>query len=59
MAISKEMKGNFTALLKSLNYEVRETDFGLAAIKEFDSDFIDIHISVGEIFDMSSGLSYL
>lgn len=58
MAISKEMKGNFTALLKSLNYEVRETDFGLAAIKEFDSDFIDIHISVGEIFDMSSGLSY-
>lgn len=58
MAISKEDQGNFTALLKSLGYELRKTDFGLAATRKFDSDFIDVHISVGKIYDISSGLSY-
>lgn len=58
MAISKEEQGNFTALLKSLGYELRKTDFGLAATRKFDSDFIDVHISVGKIYDISSGLSY-
>ena len=58
MAVSKEEKGNFTALLKSLDYKLRSTEFGLAASKKFDSDFIDVHISVGKIYDMSTGLSY-
>ena len=58
MVISKEEQGNFTALLKSLDYELRDTEFGLAATKKFNSDFIDIHISVGKIYDISSGLSY-
>lgn len=58
MAISKEEQGNFIALLKSLGYELRDTEFGLAATKSFDSDFIDVHISVGKIYDISSGLSY-
>lgn len=58
MAIAKEEKGNFTALLKGLDYELRGTEFGLAASKKFDSDFIDVHISVGKIYDMSTGLSY-
>lgn len=31
MAISKEEQGNFIALLKSLGYELRDTEFGLAA----------------------------
>lgn len=58
LAISKEEQGNFIALLKSLGYELRKTEFGLAATKKFDSDFIDVHISVGKIYDISSGLSY-
>lgn len=58
VAISEEGQGNFIALLKSLNYELRDTDFGLAATKKFDSDFIDVRISVGKIHDISSGLSY-
>ncbi|KEQ57449.1 Nucleotidyl transferase of unknown function protein [Marine Group I thaumarchaeote SCGC RSA3] len=58
MAISKEEQGSFTALLKSLGYELRNTEFGLAATKSFDSDFIDVHISVDKIYDISSGLSY-
>ncbi|MGI0009239.1 MAG: nucleotidyltransferase domain-containing protein [Nitrosopumilaceae archaeon] len=58
MAVAKEEKGNFTALLKSLKYELRDTEFGLAASKKFDSDFIDVHISVGKIYDMSTKLSY-
>ncbi|MGI0087324.1 MAG: hypothetical protein ACREBI_05130 [Nitrosotalea sp.] len=58
MVIAKEEKGRFTALLKSLDYELRDTEFGMAASKPFDSDFIDVHISVGNIYDMSSGKSY-
>jgi len=58
IGIAREEKGNFIALFKELRYKLRDTSFGLAASKKFDSDFIDIHISVGKIFDMSSGLSY-
>ncbi len=58
MAVAKEEKGKFTALLKDLHYKLRDTDFGLAASKKFDSDFIDVHISVGKIYDMSTDHSY-
>jgi hypothetical protein len=58
MAVAKEERGKFTALLKDLNYDLRDTEFGLAASKKFDSDFIDVHISVGEIYDISTGNSY-
>lgn len=58
MAVLKEEKGKFTALLKNLGYKLRDTDFGLAASKKFDSDFIDVHISVGKIYDISTKLSY-
>jgi hypothetical protein len=58
MAVAKEEKGKFTALLKSLDYKLRDTEFGLAASKKFDSDFIDVHMSVGKIYDMSTGNSY-
>lgn len=58
MTISKEEQGNFIALLKSLGYALRDTEFGLAATKSFGTDFIDVHISVGKIYDISSGLSY-
>ena len=58
MAVSKEMRGNFVALLKNQNYKLRDTSFGIAASKKFDSDFIKVHISVGKIYDESSDLSY-
>lgn len=58
MAIGKEQRGGFLGLLKSLDYKPRTTEFGIAASKRFDSDFIDVHISVGKIFDISSGLQY-
>jgi hypothetical protein len=58
MAVAKEERGKFTALLKGLGYELRDTEFGLAASKKFDSDFIDVHISVGKIYDISTGNSY-
>ncbi len=58
MAIAKEGQGDFIALLKGLGYEIRDTEFGLAATKKSGSDFIDVHISVGKIYDVSSGLSY-
>lgn len=58
MAVAKEERGKFTALLKGLGYELRDAEFGLAASKKFDSDFIDVHISVGKIYDISTGNSY-
>lgn len=58
IAIAKKETGKFRALLKDLDYKLRETDFGIAASKKFYSDFIDVHISIGEIYDMSSSLSY-
>lgn len=58
MAVAKEEKGKLTALLKSLEYKLRDTEFGIAASKKFGSDFIDIHISVGKIYDISTKLSY-
>lgn len=58
MAIDKEMRGSLLAFLKSLKYGTRATEFGIAAIKRFDSDFVDIHISVGKIYDISTGLHY-
>ncbi|MEX0656320.1 MAG: hypothetical protein WD154_02095 [Nitrosopumilaceae archaeon] len=58
IAVGKEEKGKFTALLKSLGYKLRNTEFGIAASKKFDSDFIDVHISIGKIYDMSTRLSY-
>ncbi len=58
LAIGKEERGKFIALLKSLRYVPRPTDFGIAASRKFNSDFIDIHISFGKIYDISTGLSY-
>lgn len=58
MAIAKEMRGSVLAFLKSLKYGTRDTEFGIAARKRFDSDFVDVHISVGKIYDISTGLHY-
>lgn len=50
--------GRLIALLKSLGYEVKEAKFGLVGSKKLDGGFIDLHISVSEIWDMSTNKRY-
>jgi len=56
--ILKKETGRLIALLKNLGYEVRKTDFGLAGKRKFNNDFIDLHISTGGIFDISTKKTY-
>jgi len=58
LVTTKEALGNLKALLKFLGYSSRDTEFGVAGSKKFNEGFIDMHISVGRIFDMSTGLTY-
>lgn len=51
--------GKLIALLKNLGYEVRKTEFGLVGKRKFNNDFIDLHISTGGIFDISTNKTYL
>lgn len=46
------------SLLRDLGYTFRDTEFGIAGNKPFNEGFIDIHISVGKIFDTSTGFTY-
>lgn len=57
LVTTKEALGKLKGLLEYLGYEYRETEFGIAGSKRFNDGFIDIHISVGKIFDISTGLS--
>jgi hypothetical protein len=50
--------GRLIALLKSLGYEVKEAKFGLVGSKKLDGGFIDLHISIGEIWDISTNKRY-
>lgn len=50
--------GRLIALLKSMGYEVKETKFGLVGRKKLDGGFIDLHISIGEIWDISTNKRY-
>jgi hypothetical protein len=50
--------GRLKGLLKSLSYSVRDTEFGLAGSKRLNKGFIDLHISVGRIYDVSTGKEY-
>ena len=54
----REALGNLKALLQYLGYLTRDTEFGVAGSRKFNEGFIDLHISVGKIFDMSTGLTY-
>ena len=58
LVTTKEALGDLKALLKFLGYSSRDTEFGVAGSKKFNEGFIDMHISVGRIFDMSTGLTY-
>lgn len=50
--------GELKGLLKALGYSIRDTEFGLAGAKNLDGGFIDLHISVGKITDISTGKDY-
>jgi hypothetical protein len=58
LVVTREALGNLKALLQYLGYLTRDTEFGVAGSKKFNEGFIDLHISVGKIFDMSTGLTY-
>jgi len=57
LVTTKEALGRLKALLQYLGYQYRETEFGIAGSKRFNQGFIDIHISIGNILDISTGLS--
>lgn len=57
VTVKKEM-GKLIALLKTINYKVEETEFGLKGNKSINKGTIDFHISVDEVFDVSTGKRY-
>ncbi|MDH5779070.1 MAG: nucleotidyl transferase AbiEii/AbiGii toxin family protein [Candidatus Bathyarchaeota archaeon] len=58
LVITREALWKFEGLLRESGYTLRETEFGIAGSKPFNEGFIDIHVSVGKIFDMSSSITY-
>ena len=58
LVTTKETLGNLKALLQYLGYTLRDTEFGVAGSKKYNEGFIDLHISIGKIFDMSTSLAY-
>ena len=58
LVITLEALWKFEGLLRELGYTLRETEFGIAGSKPFNEGFIDIHVSVGKIFDMSTNITY-
>jgi len=50
--------GELKGLLKKLGYAIRDTEFGMAGSKTLNGGFIDLHISVGRIYDISTGKEY-
>jgi len=58
LVADKPTLGRLKGLLKSLSYSIRDTEFGLAGSKHLNKGFIDLHISVGRIYDVSTGKEY-
>jgi hypothetical protein len=58
LVADKPALGRLKGLLKSLSYSVRDTEFGLAGSKHLNKGFIDLHISVARIYDVSTGKEY-
>lgn len=58
LVADKPVIGGLKGLLKSLGYSIRDTEFGLAGSKRLNKGFIDLHISVGRIYDLSTGKEY-
>jgi predicted nucleotidyltransferase len=58
LVADKPTLGKLRGLLKSLGYVIRDTEFGIAGKKKLNAAFIDLHISVGRIYDISTGKEY-
>jgi hypothetical protein len=58
LVADKPTLGKLKGLLKSLGYFIRDTEFGIAGSKKLNGGFIDLHISVGRIYDVSTGKEY-
>lgn len=58
LVTTREGSWKFKSLLRDLGYTFRDTEFGIAGSKPFNEGFIDIHVSVGKILDMSTGFTY-
>lgn len=58
LVADKPTLGKLKGLLKSLDYSIRDTEFGIAGAKKLNGGFIDLHMSVGKIYDMSTGKEY-
>ncbi len=58
LVADKRTLGKLKGLLKSLGYSIRDTEFGIAEKKKLNGGFIDLHISVGRVYDISTGKEY-
>ena len=58
LVADKPTLSKLKGLLKSLGYSTRNTEFGIAGSKKLNGGFIDLHISVGRIYDLSTGKEY-
>lgn len=57
MVTTKEALGKLKGLFQYLGYECRDTEFGVAGSKKFNEGFIDLHISIESILDVSTGIA--
>jgi len=55
---SKKDIGGLIALLKDLGYKVKETQFGLKGKKKLNGGFINLDISIHEVWDVSTDKRY-
>ena len=58
LVADKPTLGKLKGLIKKLGYSIRDTEFGIAGKKKLNGGFIDLHTSVGRIYDMSTGKEY-
>lgn len=58
LVADKPTTGKLTGLMTSLDYRIRNTEFGLAGSKRLNGGFVDLHISIGKIHDISTGNDY-
>lgn len=58
LVADKPTLGKLKGLLKSLGYSIRGTEFGTAGEKKLNGGFIELHMSVGRIYDLSAKKEY-
>jgi len=58
LVADKPALGKLKGLLTSLGYSIRDTEFGIAGSKKLNGGLIDLHISVGRIYDVSTGKEF-